>query len=64
MTIIFECLEEVHPGDLALDELVRKCEQKDYVQTFKNPRTDIRKSILYQLNRIHSVKQVRKIPLG
>jgi hypothetical protein len=58
MTVVFECLEASYPGGLTLEELVQACQKQRYYLTFRNPNTDIRKSILYHLNRLESVKQV------
>jgi len=56
-SIILDYLEEVHPAGLSLEQLVVKCGQR-YRNTFKNRKTDIRKSILYHLNRIETVRQL------
>ena len=48
MTIVYMCLEpfgSVHP----LTGLVRECSSRGYKSTFKDPNTDISKSILYHL---------------
>ena len=58
MTIIYERLEASHPNGLTLEELVHECRKQRYELTFRNPNTDIRKSILYHLNRLESVRQV------
>ena len=49
MTIVYMCLEpsgSIH----SLEDLVRDCARREYKATFKDPNTDIRKSILYHLN--------------
>ena len=58
MTIVFERLESAHPHGLTLEELAKECRKHEYDLTFRNPNTDIRKSILYHLNRLESVRQV------
>jgi hypothetical protein len=58
MTIVFERLELAHPHGLTLEELVKECRKEEYDLTYRNPNTDIRKSILYHLNRLESVRQV------
>jgi hypothetical protein len=58
MTIIFERLEASHPNSLTLEELVQECRKQSYELTFRNPNTDIRKSILYHLSRLDSVRQM------
>jgi hypothetical protein len=58
MTIVFERLESAHPDGLTLEELVKECRKQEYDLTFRNPNTDIRKSILYHLNRLESVRKV------
>jgi hypothetical protein len=48
MTIIYMCLEplgSVH----SLTDLVHECTSRGYKSTFKDPNTDISKSILYHL---------------
>jgi len=68
MTILYECLEPF-PTAYTLEELVERCLKRDYPSTFKNPKTDIRKSILYHLNRLrkgtlrvprNSIREVRE----
>jgi len=51
MTIVYECLEPF-PREYSLEELVQRCIERDYKSTFTNPNTDIRKSIVYHLNRL------------
>jgi hypothetical protein len=49
MTIVYMRLEpsaSIH----SLEELVRECARREYKATFKDPNTDIRKSILYHSN--------------
>ena len=49
MTIVYESLESV--GKVySLEELVRRCTERDYDSTYRDPNNDIRKSILYHLN--------------
>jgi len=57
MTIVFECLLAVYPACLTLDELVKSCEKRGYRARFRNPKTDIHKSMLYHLNRIDAAQQ-------
>ena len=57
MTIVYESLEP-YRKDYSLEELVRRCVERNYRETFEGRTTDIRKSILYHLNRIKSVRQV------
>jgi len=49
MTILYESLEPF-PREYSLEELVPCCIERGYKSTFRNPNTDIRKSILYHLN--------------
>jgi hypothetical protein len=58
MTLVLECLEASYPTGLTLEELVNACRKQGYDLTFRNPNTDIRKSILYHLNRLESVRQM------
>ena len=58
MTIVFDCLEDSYPSGLTLEQMVLACKQRKYEETFSNPATDIRKSILYHLNRLESVEQM------
>lgn len=51
MTILYEALEQ-RPREHSLEDLVSLCLVRGYQSTFTNPKTDIRKSILYQLNRL------------
>jgi hypothetical protein len=51
MTIVFESLKET-PEQSSLEQLVERCKMRDYESTFDDRKTDIRKSILYQLNRM------------
>ena len=51
MTVIFECLELISQRP-PLEELVQACQKQRYYLTFRNPNTDICKSILYPLNRL------------
>lgn len=51
MTILYDALEQ-RPREHSLEDLVSLCSMRGYESTFTNPRTDIRKSILYQLNRL------------
>lgn len=57
MTIVFESLLAVYPACLALDELVKSCEKREYRARFRNPKTNIHKSMLYHLNRIDAAQQ-------
>jgi hypothetical protein len=59
-TIVYMCLEpfgSVH----SLEELVRDCTGRNYKATFKDPTTDIRKSILYHLNLLAESKLIREV---
>ena len=51
MTIVYESLEPF-PSEYTLQELVDRCIARGYRDTFKNPATDIHKSVLYHLNRL------------
>jgi hypothetical protein len=51
MTVVYESLKET-PGGSTLEQLVERCRRRGYEALFTNPKTDIRKSILYQLNRM------------
>ena len=51
MTILYDALEQ-RPREHSLEDLVSLCLIRGYESTFANPSTDIRKSILYQLNRL------------
>jgi hypothetical protein len=57
MTIVYESLEP-YPNEYSLEELVRRCIERNYQETFEGRNTDIKKSIIYRLNRIKSVRQV------
>ena len=50
MTIIYKCFEQ--NGRLALTDLVGCCDRPEYRDTFRNPKTDIIKSVLYHLKRM------------
>lgn len=56
MTIVYESLEP-YRKEYSLEELVRRCIARNYEETFEGRNTDIRKSIIYHLNRIKSVRQ-------
>jgi hypothetical protein len=49
--ILFEVLASVYPKCLSLNQIGAKC-GLPYVETFRNPGTDVHDSLLYQLNRI------------
>ena len=51
MAIVYQALKEA-PEASTLEQLVERCKRRDYESTFTDPETDIRKSILYQLNRM------------
>jgi hypothetical protein len=51
MTILYGCLEP-YPQAYSLEELAHRCDRQGYRLTFKNRNTEIRLSILYQLNRL------------
>jgi hypothetical protein len=51
MTILYDALEQ-RPREHSLEDLISLCSIRGYESTFTNPNTDIRKSILYQLNRL------------
>jgi hypothetical protein len=60
MTIVYTCLEpsgSVH----SLEDLVTKCTRRDYASTYKNPNTDIRQSILYQLNLLAECDLIKEV---
>jgi hypothetical protein len=50
MTIVYECFERNRR--LALTDLVSCCDRPEYRDTFRNPNTDITKSVLYHLKRM------------
>jgi hypothetical protein len=58
MTIVLESLEASKLNGLRLEEIVAECQLRNYELTFRNPANDIRKSIIYHLDRIESVRQV------
>lgn len=60
MAIVYSCLKPVESVH-SLEELVKECEERDYRSTFRNPKTDIRKSILYQLNLLAKSDLVKEI---
>ena len=51
MTILYDALEQ-RPREHSLEDLFSLCSMRGYESTFTNPKADIRKSILYQLNRL------------
>jgi hypothetical protein len=51
MEILYAALEP-YPSEYSLEEIVSRCANQHYAQTFKNKKTEIRKSILYQLDRL------------
>ena len=58
-TIVYMCLEpfgSVH----SIEELVRDCAGRNYKATYKDPNTDIRKSILYHLNLLAESHLIRE----
>jgi hypothetical protein len=60
MEIVFKCLQpfgSVH----SLEELVQDCIGRNYKSTFKDPKTDIRRSILYHLNLLHESGTVQEV---
>jgi len=60
MTIVYMCLEpsgSVH----SLEELVRDCTRRGYKATFKDPNTDIRKSILYHLDLLEQLGLIAQV---
>jgi len=58
MTIVYQCLEP-YPSVHSLEDLVRSCHDRNYASTFKSE-TDIRKSLLYHLNRL--IKGTDRVP--
>jgi hypothetical protein len=61
MTIVYMCLEPF--GSVySLEELVRDCTRRGYKSTFKDPNTDIRKSILYHLNLLAESRLIQEVP--
>ena len=60
MTIVYGCLGpsgSVH----SLEELVRDCTRRGYKSTFKDPNTDIRKSILYHLDLMEQMGLITEV---
>jgi hypothetical protein len=60
MTIVYMCLEpfgSVH----SLEDLVRDCTGRGYKSTFRDASNDIRKSILYHLNRLEDLALIRQV---
>lgn len=49
MTILYESFESVGK-EYSLADLVRRCIQRGYEDTYRDPNNDIQKSILYHLN--------------
>jgi hypothetical protein len=58
MTFVFECFEAATHGSLTLEGLVSECKQRGYEQPYWNPKSDLRKSILYYLNSIGPVERL------
>lgn len=59
-TIVYMCLEpygSVH----SLEDLVSDCLSRNYKATYKDPNTDIRKSILYHLNLLSESNLIREV---
>ena len=54
------CLEPFG-SERSLDDLVRDCTGRNYKATFKDPNTDIRKSILYHLNLLAESELIREV---
>ncbi len=59
-TIVYMCLEPFG-SERSLDDLVRDCTGRNYKATFKDPNTDIRKSILYHLNLLAESELIREV---
>jgi hypothetical protein len=60
MTIVYMCLEpfgSVH----SLSELVHDCIARGYTSTFKDPNTDISKSILYHLKLLDEERLIQEL---
>jgi len=61
MEIVFRSLQPFG-SEHSLEDLVKECVSRGYQSTFKDPNTDIRKSILYHMNLLlesGAVKEVR-----
>lgn len=54
-TIILQCLAEVYPDGLSLEQLMDACERRGYRGRLK-PDTDMRESIQWHLDRIDEVE--------
>jgi hypothetical protein len=59
-TIVYVCLEPFG-SEHSLENLVRDCISRNYKATYKDPETDIRKSILYHLNLLAESKLIREV---
>jgi hypothetical protein len=60
MEIVFKSLQPFG-SEHSLGDLVRECISRGYKSTFKDPNTDIRKSILYHLNLLQSLGSVKEV---
>jgi len=60
MEIVFRSLQPFG-SDHSLEDLVRECMSRGYRSTFKDPNTDIRKSILYHLNLLCELGSVKEL---
>jgi hypothetical protein len=60
MEIVFRCLQP-YGSQHSLEDLVRACIGRNYKSTFKDPNTDIRKSILYHLNLLQEAGSIREV---
>lgn len=61
MEIVFRSLQPFG-SEHSLEDLVRECISRGYKSTFKDPNTDIRKSILYHLNLLNESGAVSQLP--
>ena len=60
MEIVFRSLQPFG-SEHSLEDVVRECISRGYKSTFKDPNTDIRKSILYHLNLLNESGSVRQV---
>jgi hypothetical protein len=60
MTIVYMCLEPLGTV-LSLEELVQGCIRRGYKSTFKSADEDIRRSILYHINKLDELGLIQEV---
>ena len=60
MEIVFRSLQPFG-SEHSLEDLVKECVSRGYKSTFKDPNTDIHRSILYHLNLLHESGSIKEI---